>query len=99
MNSSRIAGSMTYPSLQGFGSARDNIDFRLLRAQSRVDGFEPSFAGRFLGANPHCSGSADQRKLIVTDDLSGAFNLKLDCVIRKWPNRSELVRHAENYSG
>src|SRR5579862_6224291 len=64
-----------------------------------MDGFEAHLAGSFLGANPHCSGSADQRKWIVANDLGGAFNLKLDRVIRKRPNRSELVSDAQHYTG
>ena len=78
------------PALDGFLSTGNNLDFRLLRSQLRMDGFEPYFSGFFLGSNPNSPGSADQRKWIVANDLGGTIQLKLDRVVRKWPNRAEF---------
>src|SRR5579864_1056536 len=84
--------------LYRFLSGGVDFDFHLLRAQARMDGFKPHFAGRFLGANPHRPSSTNQRKWIVPYDPPRAFNLKLDRIIRKWTNRPKLIGDAKHDS-
>jgi hypothetical protein len=61
-----------------------------------VDGGDSHPSWLWFRSDPNRSRSSDQRKRIIANDLTGAFQLELDRVVGKGPDRSEFVGNVQN---
>ena len=59
---------------------------------------ETHAAGLLLGANPDGAGAANHRERIVANQFGRALQVQLDGVVRKGPNRAELIGDAKNHA-
>src|ERR1700722_7832236 len=63
-----------------------------------MDGPQSHSSWFFLGSNPDGTGSANQRKGIISDDVGWSVHFQFDCVVRKRLNGAEFIGDAQNYS-
>src|SRR5438128_5444693 len=59
---------------------------------------KPDRTGLFFGSNPDRSGAAHQSEGIVADQLRRALQVKLDGIVREWPDGVKFIGHAENHA-
>src|ERR1019366_8387608 len=78
---------------------RKQIDFDSLHTEAWMFRGEPQSARLFACANPDGARSADERKRVVANQLSGTFQRKGDGIVRVGADGAELVGDAQDDAG
>ncbi len=77
-------------------SRSGNLNFDLLRTESRMFCAEYDSSGLFDRSNPDRSRSAGEREWVVADDLAWAAKFEDNRIIRNGPDSIELVCYAKD---